>query len=33
MSISISDDEPIVRGLGDGNEDAAIIIDRGADVA
>ena len=33
MSISISDDEPIVRGLGDGNEDAAIIIDSGADVA
>ena len=33
MSISISDDEPILRRLGEENEDVAIIIDSGADVA
>ena len=33
MPISLSDDEPMVRRLGEENEDVAIIIDSGADVA
>ena len=32
MSISISDDEPMVRRLGEENEEVAIISDGGGDV-